>query len=680
MRMKGKIVKKICVLLVMMFILISSNSLTGYVASTNDSCYKNVQIEFKKSSTNHTTLKTVIVDVPRDGEYLEVILGNEYFEAEDEELGKFIGWQNFDTGEIYTDEILFKANQNDDNIWVWPVFEKQRVTFSKTYLDNEGKLTGGSTEYICKYDITYGDFIKLAGVPETNSKYSFEGWRLSNSCKEEDVVKDSYVGLEAMYDKYPVVVNLAYLDEEGKLKTINETRDFETGTSLQDIVDEYEKELGDSVVSKINYWSPITWRGINLEQEVDINYTFLDLAATYDDKQIIGYYFGYITDSENSETYGEENSILEFSVIDKEDSISGSQMMSAIEKQIIHKHYDALTYVGIDYMYDWEYNEDFNNDGYYDYSQYKSVYDNILVKLDYNHDNLGEKVYVVKPGDTLSLDTEYDGKKVKCWEDYNHALTPYNDVFIVPDDAVNGEIYRLTIQLSDQISSGDELTPSLKLEESKIEEVKTEIQELINSTTASETPSKLVVDMKKEDGSVATVVPKQILEAVQGENIDIVLDMGDYTWTINGESVDASVLNDINLEVKLNTKNIPSQKVEELAGGQDTYQISLTHEGDFGFNADLTINVGKEHEGKSGSLYYYNLDGKLEYMNAGKIDADGNVSLLFSHASDYVVVISEATNEEIKDTGDNYVGIFFVGLMILGMGMVVVAGKRRVVR
>ena len=76
----------------------------------------------------------------------------------------------------------------------------------------------------------------------------------------------------------------------------------------------------------------------------------------------------------------------------------------------------------------------------------------------------------------------------------------------------------------------------------------------------------------------------------------------------------------------------------------------MVHNGEFGFKATLTINVGSQYEGESGNLYYYNSNGELEFIDAGQIDVDGNVNLDFSHASDYVVVIGHDRTEEESET------------------------------
>ena len=42
--------------------------------------------------------------------------------------------------------------------------------------------------------------------------------------------------------------------------------------------------------------------------------------------------------------------------------------------------------------------------------------------------------------------------------------------------------------------------------------------------------------------SDATVAPKDVLEAAKGKDVDIVLDMNGYKWTINGNNIQADIL------------------------------------------------------------------------------------------------------------------------------------------
>ena len=207
---------------------------------------------------------------------------------------------------------------------------------------------------------------------------------------------------------------------------------------------------------------------------------------------------------------------------------------------------------------------------------------------------------------------------------------------------------------------------------------KTKIAETVTEIKSAKTGVTIKVDMDD-----ATVVPKEILKQAQGKDVNIVLEMNGYTWTINGKNIAASDLQDINLEVTRNTNYIPSGIVSAIAGNNPVEQISLTYNGNFGFKAELTINVGKQYYGKYGNLYYYDSDGKMVLMNAGTIDKDGNVTLGFSHASEYAIVITDVpasqnqsdghaqTGQNLSSpkTGDTSVNYLYIMMMLAGTAM-----------
>lgn len=140
-----------------------------------------------------------------------------------------------------------------------------------------------------------------------------------------------------------------------------------------------------------------------------------------------------------------------------------------------------------------------------------------------------------------------------------------------------------------------------------------------------------------------TVVTKDILTAAKGKDVDVVLEMDGYSWTINGKDIDE--VKDVDLKVTLDTKAIPDEKVKELAGDKKTKQLTLAYDGEFGFEAQLNINVGKDYAKQYGNLYWYN-DNKLTFVDAGQVDENGNLSLTFNHASDYVIVFDKEAHDK----------------------------------
>ena len=206
-----------------------------------------------------------------------------------------------------------------------------------------------------------------------------------------------------------------------------------------------------------------------------------------------------------------------------------------------------------------------------------------------------------------------------------------------------------------------------------------QIQAVVDAVQNAQTGETVTVNMSQqaaESGTPATFVPTQILEAVREKEATVVLDMGTYSWIINGKDVKDGQLESIDLEVILDTKAIPTETVNALAGDKPTKQLSLIHEGDFGFKAVLKIYVGTEYAGKLGKLYYYNASNVLEYITSDQIDAEGYAELEFSHASDYVVVMEEQepapTEPEQDSTQDHDAPEASKLPMILGIAAIIV--------
>lgn len=184
----------------------------------------------------------------------------------------------------------------------------------------------------------------------------------------------------------------------------------------------------------------------------------------------------------------------------------------------------------------------------------------------------------------------------------------------------------------------------------------------------------------------ATIVPKGVLAEAKGKNVNIVLEMNGYSWTINGKDITAKDLQDINLEVKEDVNAIPNKTVEKLANGRATKQITLTHDGAFGFKANLRIYVGKEYAGKYGNIFRYKSGKYFEFVDAGKIDKDGYAVFTMNHASDYVIVIdkkamsssdipSELKVPEVPKTADTTnATLYFV---MLGAAIVILVKVRK---
>ena len=154
----------------------------------------------------------------------------------------------------------------------------------------------------------------------------------------------------------------------------------------------------------------------------------------------------------------------------------------------------------------------------------------------------------------------------------------------------------------------------------------------------AEEGDEITIDMGDE-----TKVPAEIFESVAGKDVDVTFDLGDVQWTVNGADIPADAdLSDLDLGVSLDTHGIPVNVINTITGEVGTVQITLAHNGEFGFTMTLTAPLGEENAGYWANLYHY--DESAEAMNfeaAAEIDEDGNVKIPFSHASQYAIVIDD---------------------------------------
>ena len=196
-----------------------------------------------------------------------------------------------------------------------------------------------------------------------------------------------------------------------------------------------------------------------------------------------------------------------------------------------------------------------------------------------------------------------------------------------------------------------------------VEKAKKEFSLLKQALSVSQVKEGESIELQLE----TTTISKEILEAAKGKDIDLVVKEKDYTWVINGKNITST--KDIDLGVQFDTHAIDENRVKNVAKDNESKQISLNYDGDFGFKATLQFNVGEKNANKSATLYYNDNDLKEIYHT--KVDNQGNVSLEFTHASDYLLVLSEdqtnekAPNKDVVQTSDESQIMMYVSLLLL---------------
>ena len=157
----------------------------------------------------------------------------------------------------------------------------------------------------------------------------------------------------------------------------------------------------------------------------------------------------------------------------------------------------------------------------------------------------------------------------------------------------------------------------------------------------------------------STKLDKEVFETLAGKDVTLVIDLGDdVSWTVNGSDIPEDAdFTDIDLGVTMNSDGIPVDVVNAITGEHGSVQLELAHDGAFGFTMTLTAPLGVENSGYWANLYHYDEDAEaLNFEAAAEIDADGSVTIPFSHASQYAIVIDTHSHATV-DVSDIFVDV-----------------------
>ena len=212
-----------------------------------------------------------------------------------------------------------------------------------------------------------------------------------------------------------------------------------------------------------------------------------------------------------------------------------------------------------------------------------------------------------------------------------------------------------------------------------IEKTLVNSQDILDELVTAEEGDTIEVELKKNDP-----VKAEVFETIKGKDVNVVLNLDNgMSWKINGKNVKGDKLTDINLTVDVVKDVVPAKAIDKVNLKGERIELSLAHTGEFGFSAELTMNVKKENAGKFANRFYYNPETKeLEFQEAVKIDANGDATFTYTHASDYVIILSDVSYETMAGKpGDMAnIGMLVALLGTAGAAMFVFQKKRDLVK
>jgi len=188
---------------------------------------------------------------------------------------------------------------------------------------------------------------------------------------------------------------------------------------------------------------------------------------------------------------------------------------------------------------------------------------------------------------------------------------------------------------------------------------------------------------KEPEGSILEInmngtseMPGRMAETLRERGITAVLEMNRaFSWSIDGKNAADGTLQDADLGIRRIQGAVPKEVLDAVAGGRLCAQLRLEQAGAFGFDGVLVMQTANiswtaagtgtagvdstasgtgaaaRYAGMHANLFYYNqAENRLEFADAGKIETDGTVRLVFRKGSRYAVILSEQPMGT-RDTG-----------------------------
>lgn len=147
-----------------------------------------------------------------------------------------------------------------------------------------------------------------------------------------------------------------------------------------------------------------------------------------------------------------------------------------------------------------------------------------------------------------------------------------------------------------------------------------------------------------------TKIPKEVFKAFKGKDVNLNIDMEDSGWLINGEDVTSSKMDaDVGANSGFTLEKVDKKFTDQVKNANYKMQLELAHNGKFPFTGTLSVMVDRSSSGKFANLFYADeKKGLLTFEQSVKIEKDGYANFNFSHASKYIITITNNTVENIN--------------------------------
>lgn len=158
-------------------------------------------------------------------------------------------------------------------------------------------------------------------------------------------------------------------------------------------------------------------------------------------------------------------------------------------------------------------------------------------------------------------------------------------------------------------------------------------------------------------------IPKEILEKIKDKGRDVVIDYGDYQWTIVADTIDLDQIPEEGIDLSIQNKDGENWAtvINNITGDRIRMQISIRHNGNLGFTAYLQIDLTDVMNNVDLNGRYYanlylvnNTNNSLDwkaYSDMTYANGKWSAKLEFNHCSDWLITIDTRNMNPALNTG-----------------------------
>lgn len=388
----------------------------------------------------------------------------------------------------------------EDSVDLWAVYDKQFIDVYYIYMDENGEFKEKYTTlcFALNEKVTYEKVVNAIPKPDTYEGVNLVKWNVLGVTDLTEEVEDSWVDLEAEYDKYPVFIERIYVDNTGAAKKEVITKLYPAGTTMESIYNEYAVTPSDaSNTLTIEDW----YVEEGNPEEISSRNNTLILTAQYKDKNIVEVTYSYFAplDGHGVQKYETVNIVVSNEIASDETALV-KYCKESVENKLDVTHYAALGFEG------WDYKKLENNDDdeYIDSVYVESVTNEELITVYAALDIIYLEepciyVYVVEAGETIVLPWEHEGHYLK-WGKYGVdgmvELDAYT--YVVPKDAEKGDLF-FFMAYKDKELPGEADDSAKIVDDNKVLPVGVAIRAILLEEGNTYTATKTLVESKLKD-------------------------------------------------------------------------------------------------------------------------------------------------------------------------------------